>query len=1133
MSKSKGRKLAEWLRGLETDVSGNVKAGKSTFQDSSVETTAIKDLAVTFGKLHSDTVVTSSETVGSNDTDSALPTSAAVIDYVATQTLSGPTGPTGPTGPAGADGAKGANGAAGADGPTGPTGPTGPAGSNGATGPTGPTGPTGAQGPTGPQGVAGSGVTMQGSVAATGNLPSSGNSQGDAYIVQADDSLHLWDGSQWVSGGSIQGPTGPTGSTGAQGPTGPTGPAGSNGAAGPTGPTGPTGAASTVAGPTGPTGPTGPSGSNGSPGPTGPAGPTGATGATGATGPAGSPDTAAQVLTKIKTVDGSGSGLDADTVDGLQAASFLRSDASDVTSGNLQVTGATYGGISIGEANTNYDGWNRQLNIHGSGHARVNVKTANVQMGIYAHDSWQGGAMGHVGTYTNHQLSFICNTNQRAVLTTGGSLSTTVQGTLWGATNDGSGSGLDADTVDGLQASNLARSDASWSSGSGWKQTFFSGAGGATFGSNHYSMGIDYANGAWSSPNYSDLIIGYHTGIRLGAAYSGIRFYNNSPTTDANNDGNGDSGEALLMTIGGGGSSSSGAHVYINNSLYIKNGTGTNNIAWHAGNDGSGSGLDADTVDGIQGASFLRSDAADTATGLITLNAGHGMLRQDDVYVYPNSFLKAAHWKFAQSAQLNSPPGSGSWRHVQTIQGWSQHSSSYPSWQMSFGNGAIGVRQSTSNTAWAGWQTLWTSGNDGSGSGLDADTLDGLQLNSSTTNNQANVVVRTQENGYCNFGWINTVSGDSGIANDVSRIYCSYDGYIRYLGKSDFKVLMGLSKDTYDRRDYSSNTYYHTGVNSHGAYNMNDLFNRGSGFIDTWGSPTGRPPSGTHFNGFQALHYSASTTYHHGMQLVMSAGNPSYTYLRGWWANGGSGYAWQKIWTDGNDGSGSGLDADTVDGIQGASLLRSDAADTFTGTITMGTQLALVANNYGRGLFGLYSATRYQHVWSMGTAYKTNDSGTSYGNMYGLTYTHTNIGTGTNQSIAGLSHQLQHRTNGVLTAAIGSGIWTSGNVTAYSDIAVKTNLVKIPNALEKVCSINGYTYERTDYVKDLEDSEAPDVLRQAGVVAQEVEKILPEVVSGKDGNKAVAYGNMVALMIEAIKELKQEVDDLKTQLKEK
>jgi hypothetical protein len=248
----------------------------------------------------------------------------------------------------------------------------------------------------------------------------------------------------------------------------------------------------------------------------------------------------------------------------------------------------------------------------------------------------------------------------------------------------------------------------------------------------------------------------------------------------------------------------------------------------------------------------------------------------------------------------------------------------------------------------------------------------------------------------------------------------------------------------------------------------------------------------------------------------------------------------RKIWDSASDGAGSGLDADLLDGQQGSYYAPATggsylplAGGTTSGTITLGTQYALVANNYGRGLFGVYSATRYQHVWSMGTAYKTSDDGTSYGNMYGLTYTHTNIGTGTNQSISGLSHQLQHRQNGVLNCAFGAGIWTSGNVTAYSDIAVKTNLVRIPNALEKVCSINGYTYERTDYIKDLEDPEAPDVLRQAGVVAQEIEKVLPEVVSGKDGNKAVAYGNIVALLIESIKELKDEVDELKKQLKER
>ena len=64
-------------------------------------------------------------------------------------------------------------------------------------------------------------------------------------------------------------------------------------------------------------------------------------------------------------------------------------------------------------------------------------------------------------------------------------------------------------------------------------------------------MGVDIANGAWSSPNYSDLIIGYHTGIRIGAAYGGTRFYANSPTTDTNNTGHGNGGEALIFTVGG------------------------------------------------------------------------------------------------------------------------------------------------------------------------------------------------------------------------------------------------------------------------------------------------------------------------------------------------------------------------------------------------------------------------------------------------------------------------------------------------------------------------------------------------------------------------------------------------------
>ena len=102
-----------------------------------------------------------------------------------------------------------------------------------------------------------------------------------------------------------------------------------------------------------------------------------------------------------------------------------------------------------------------------------------------------------------------------------------------------------------------------------------------------------------------------------------------------------------------------------------------------------------------------------------------------------------------------------------------------------------------------------------------------------------------------------------------------------------------------------------------------------------------------------------------------------------------------------------------------------------------------------------------------------------------------------------------------------------GDVTAYSDIRVKTNIERIPDALDKVCQINGYTFDRTDYLPDPDTGVMPDT-RQSGVIAQEVLEVLPEVVTQMDNGKyAVAYGNMVGLLIEAIKELKAEVEELK------
>ena len=319
--------------------------------------------------------------------------------------------------------------------------------------------------------------------------------------------------------------------------------------------------------------------------------------------------------------------------------------------------------------------------------------------------------------------------------------------------------------------------------------------------------------------------------------------------------------------------------------------------------------------------------------------------------------------------------------------------------------------------------------NDGSGSGLDADLLDGLQLHTGR-NHEANKVVRTNSSGYIDAGWINTTSGDSGIVNDVARIYCSNDGYLRYLGKSEFKVLMGLSKSTYDRRDSTSNSHYWQGTNGYGAIDMNTLFlNYGSGAIDTWSSPANQPSGSSHWVGQQMLHYSTGSV-GHGWQLVMGAGNPSLIYARGTW--GGGFTSWAKMWNSTNDGSGSGLDADTCDG---------------------------------------------QHL------------GTSAAVQFG-------------------------------------SVTSSGNVTAYSDRRIKENITPITEALSKVQSLTGNTYTRNDQ----EDT----VTRYAGLIAQEVEQVLPEAVKeNDDGIKALDYNATIALLVESIKELKAEVDDLKTRLENK
>lgn len=109
-------------------------------------------------------------------------------------------------------------------------------------------------------------------------------------------------------------------------------------------------------------------------------------------------------------------------------------------------------------------------------------------------------------------------------------------------------------------------------------------------------------------------------------------------------------------------------------------------------------------------------------------------------------------------------------------------------------------------------------------------------------------------------------------------------------------------------------------------------------------------------------------------------------------------------------------------------------------------------------------------------------------------------------------------TNGNLS--INGSITATGDITAFSDRRLKSEIERIEGGLEKVSKINGYTYIQNNK-------------RSTGCVAQEVMEVLPEAVlevyngTAEETLYTLAYGNLAGLFVEAIKELKGELDALK------
>ena len=213
----------------------------------------------------------------------------------------------------------------------------------------------------------------------------------------------------------------------------------------------------------------------------------------------------------------------------------------------------------------------------------------------------------------------------------------------------------------------------------------------------------------------------------------------------------------------------------------------------------------------------------------------------------------------------------------------------------------------------------------------------------------------------------------------------------------------------------------------------------------------------------------------------------------------------------------------TTDPIAGTGISVSGATVTNTGVLAInaGTNVSVNATT---GTVTVTAATQTANDFTntlkskldnIATGATANTGTTTASNTQTFTNKSGNISQWTNNSnyfVKGLTSPLQAST-GQFAGAIVAG----GDVTAFSDKKLKDNILTLDGS--KVFDMRGVSFTRND----LDNKES------SGVIAQELEKIAPELVhEDEDGIKGVAYGNVVGYLIEAVKLLKEEIEELKS-----
>ena len=441
------------------------------------------------------------------------------------------------------------------------------------------------------------------------------------------------------------------------------------------------------------------------------------------------------------------------------------------------------------------------------------------------------------------------------------------------------------------------------------------------------------------------------------------------------------------------------------------------------------------------------------------------------------------------------------------------------------------------NGSWSAWRTVWTDENDGSNSGLDADKLDGLHASSFLRSDTADATNSTLT---FNTSWNEPMiqHGASGpfVRSDGNYIYWDGNGATGLFYIYDFSGVVIDSKTTITTDD---GLVLRSATNGVGAPIE---------FSDHSGGSYGQKGTLTYY-------HSDSLSYGSGNAFVFDSSEASTSVV-------GHKAVFENYWVKPSSGTGAGtllVDSSrniTANYVKADRLYANDDGSSGYFFNDSGNRVAYAGGDF-------YFQSSVGNFYNYATnQYYGNSSGDTI-KFRGNTVTHNGWTADANGHFRmndskyfrlGSGSDVEHFWNGsnYYTDINGGAVWyirdgnssnasrfmmdvdngnfhADGNIYAYStsvsDEKLKKDINKVENALDKVSQLNGYEFT---YLKDNK--------RSAGVIAQEVEKVLPQAVGEDelmhlDGDeekyKYVEYNQLVALLIESIKELKAEVEELK------